>query len=89
MGADQTVEIMRQLLVEAMLLCAPLLLSAALVSLLVSLLQTLTSVQEQTLTAVPRLLAVFAVCMATLPWMVHRLVGYTLRLFSDFHRYLG
>lgn len=89
MGVDQTVQLMRGLLVEAMLLCAPLLLAAALVSLAVSLLQTLTSVQEQTLTAVPRLLVVFGVCMVTMPWMIHRLVGYTLRLFGDFHRYLG
>ena len=89
MGADQVVELMRRLLIEAMLLSAPLLLAAAAVSLTVSLLQTLTSVQEQTLTAVPRLLVVFAVSMAMMPWMIHRLVGYTLRLFNDFHQYLG
>ena len=89
MGSDQTVELMRHLLTEAMLLSAPLLISAAAVSLLVSLLQTLTSVQEQTLTAVPRLAAVFVVTMVTLPWTIHRLVGYTLGLFSDFHRFLG
>ena len=89
MGPDQTVEIMRKLLVEAMILSAPLLVSAALISLLVSLAQTLTSVQEQTLTAVPRLVAVFVVAMVTLPWTVHRLVSYTLHLVSNFHRYLG
>jgi flagellar biosynthetic protein FliQ len=89
MGPDQTVEIMRRLLVEAMVLSAPLLVSACLVSLLVSLLQTLTGVQEQTLTAVPRLVVVFGVCMASLPWTIHRLVSFTLRLFTDFHRYLG
>jgi len=55
----------------------------------VSLLQTLTSVQEQTLTAVPRLVTVFVVTMVAMPWMIHRLVGYTTRLFSDFHRFLG
>ena len=89
MGPDQTVEIMRRLLIEAMLLSAPLLVTAALVSLAVSLLQTLTSVQEQTLTAVPRLVVVFVITVAVLPWMVHRLVGFTVRLFTDFHRYLG
>ena len=89
MGADQVVEMMRRLLVEALLLSVPLLISAALVWLVVSLLQTLTSVQEQTLTAVPRLSVVFVVAMVSLPWTVHRLVAYTLRLFSDFHRYLG
>jgi flagellar biosynthetic protein FliQ len=89
MGVDQTVQLMRQLLMEAMLLCCPLLFAAAAISLCVSLLQTLTSVQEQTLTAVPRLVTVFVVAMVTMPWMIHRLVGYTVRLFSDFHRYIG
>ena len=89
MGSDQVVQLMRQLLTEAMLLSAPLLISAALISLVVSLVQTLTSVQEQTLTAVPRLAAVFVVTMVTMPWMIHRLTGYTYRLFADFHRFLG
>jgi flagellar biosynthetic protein FliQ len=89
MGADQAVHLMRQLLMEAMLLSAPLLVAGASISLIVSLLQTLTGVQEQTLTAVPRLVTVFVVAMATMPWMIHQLVGYTLRLFSDFHQYLG
>ena len=89
MQPDQVVQLMRELLVEAMLLSAPLLIAAALISLAVSLVQTLTSVQEQTLTAVPRLVVVFVVSMAALPWMIHRLTNYTLHLFSDFHRFLG
>ena len=89
MGPDQTVEMMRRLLVEAMMLSAPLLLSACAVSLLVSLVQTLTGVQEQTLTAVPRLIVVFLVAMISMPWTIHRMVTFTLRLFHDFHRYLG
>jgi flagellar biosynthetic protein FliQ len=89
MQPDQTVEMMRRLLMEAMLLSAPMLLSACVVSLLVSLLQTLTGVQEQTLTVVPRLVVVFGVAMATLPWTIHRLVGFTAHLWTDLHRYLG
>jgi len=89
MGPDQTVEIMRRVLIEAMLLSAPLLATASVVSLVVSLLQTLTSVQEQTLTAVPRLAVVFVVTVAVLPWMVHRLVNFTMHLFTGFHKYLG
>jgi flagellar biosynthetic protein FliQ len=76
-------------LIEAMVLSAPLLVTACLVSLAVSLLQTLTSVQEQTLTAVPRLVVVFGVTMLTLPWTVHRLVTFTLHMFTAFHKYLG
>ena len=74
---------------EAALLGAPLLITACLVSVLVSLVQTLTSVQEQTLTAVPRLVVVFVVTMITLPWIVHRLVSFTLHMFTGFHKYLG
>ena len=89
MGADQAVEIMRKVMLEALLLSAPLLVGAALISLIVSLLQTLTSVQEQTLTAVPRLLVVFGLAMLTMPWTVHRLISFTLHLWTGFHRYLG
>ena len=89
MGPDMAAEMARNLLIQAMVISAPLLVAACLVSVLLSLLQTLTSVQEQTLTAVPRLAAVFVVTMLAMPWMIHRLTGYTLRLFSDFHRFLG
>jgi len=89
MGPDQTVEIMRKVLMEAMVLSTPMLLATCAVSLVVSLLQTLTSVQEQTLTAVPRLVVVFVVAMVSLPWTIHRLVAFTLHLLQGFHRYLG
>lgn len=89
MGPDQTVEIVRRVIVEAMIVSAPLLATTCLVSLVISFLQTLTSIQEQTLTTVPRLIVAFGISFVALPWMVHRLVNFTLRLFSDFHRYLG
>ena len=89
MGPDQTVDLMRRLLVEAMMLSLPLLITACAVSLLVSLMQTLTGIQEQTLTVVPRLIVVFIVSMISMPWTIHRLVSYTTRLFTDFQRYLG
>jgi flagellar biosynthetic protein FliQ len=89
MGPDMAVEIARNVLLQAMILSAPILLAACLVSVLLSLLQTLTSVQEQTLTAVPRLIVVFVVTVASMPWFVRRLVSYTVALWSDFHRYLG
>jgi len=82
-------EMARRLLIEAMVISAPLLVAACLVSVLLSLVQTLTSVQEQTLTVVPRLLVVFVITIVTMPWLVGRLVTYTVGLWSDFHRYLG
>lgn len=89
MGPDQTVEIVRRLIEEAMIVSAPFLAMMCFVSLVISLLQTLTGIQEQTLTTVPRLVVAFGVSLVTLPWIVHRLTNFTLRLFSDFHRYLG
>jgi flagellar biosynthetic protein FliQ len=89
MGPDMAVQLARNVLIEAMILSAPLLIAACLISVLLSLVQTLTSVQEQTLTIVPRLLVVFVIGIATMPWLVRRLVTYTIALWSDFHRYLG
>jgi len=89
MGSDQVSELMRQLLREAIILGGPVLLAASLTSFLLSLAQTLTSLQEQTLTTVPRLLIVVALMLVGMPWFLARLVGYTIRLLSDFHRYLG
>ncbi|MFT4111567.1 flagellar biosynthetic protein FliQ [Silvibacterium sp.] len=89
MSVDEVVVILRQLLEEAMLISAPVLIAAALISFLLSLAQTLTSLQEQTFTAVPRLLLVGTLILIGLPWFTRRLVEYTILMFSDLHRYLG
>jgi flagellar biosynthetic protein FliQ len=89
MGTDQAVELMRNLLREALLVSAPVLIAASLTSFVLSLFQTLTSLQEQTLTTVPRLLIVVTLTLIALPWFARRLVEYTVQLFTDFHRYLG
>jgi len=49
----------------------------------------LTGVQEQTLTAVPRLTVVFLLVVALMPWLAHRTVSYTISLWTDLQRYLG
>ncbi len=89
MEIDLYVDLVRHMLLEAMILSAPLLVSVCIVSFVIGLLQTLTSIQEQTLTAVPRLVAGFAVTMLTLPWTAHRLVKFTAGLLNDFHKYVG
>ena len=89
MGPDMAAELARNVLMQAMIISAPILAAACLVGVLLSLVQTLTSVQEQTLTTVPRLAVVFAIAFAIMPWLVHRLVSYTIHLWSNFHPYLG
>ena len=89
MGPDQVAELMRHLLMEALVISAPVLLAASVLSFVLSLLQTLTSLQEQSLTTVPRLLIVAAILLAGMPWFLRRMVAFTLPLLSDFHRYFG
>lgn len=89
MGPDEVAELMRHMLREALILGAPLLLAACATSFLISLIQTLTSLQDQTLSTVPRLLVVTGLLMASLPWYLERLMRYTTSLFADFHRFLG
>ncbi len=71
-----------------MLIAAPLLVIATVVSLVVNIAQVLTSLQEQTLSTVPRLTAVAAAIFLLMPWMVRRMTVFTVQMFSDFHPYL-
>jgi flagellar biosynthetic protein FliQ len=89
MTPDMVAELLRQLMREAMILAGPLLAAAALLSFLLSLLQTVTSLQEQSLTSVPRLAAVATIMLVGMPWFLGRMAAYTVFLLKDFHRYLG
>jgi flagellar biosynthetic protein FliQ len=88
MTPDQVSEILRHLLREAMIVAAPILLAAALLSFALSLMQTLTSLQEQSLTTVPRLFAIVSILTVGMPWFLHRITTYTVSLFTNFDRFL-
>ncbi len=88
MGVDEVVELGRGMLTETVILLAPILLVAIAVSLLVNILQVLTSLQDQTLSTVPRLVATGSAVFLLMPWMWRHLSSYTVHLFSDFHRVL-
>ena len=89
MTPDQVSELMRSTLREALLLSTPVLVIAGVSSLLISLIQTLTSIQDQTLSIVPRLLIVSTVLLAGMPWFLHRLVWFTASILADLHRFAG
>ncbi len=82
------IELGRRTLEAALILCAPVLAVATVVSLLVNIVQVLTSLQEGTLATVPRLAAVATALFFLFPWMLRRLETFTIGLFSDFHPYL-
>jgi flagellar biosynthesis protein FliQ len=89
MTPDLVAELLRQLMKEAMILSAPVLVAAVLLGFLLTVFQTLTSLQEQSLTSVPRLAAVGLILLVGMPWFLGRLAAYTLLLMSDLHRYIG
>jgi flagellar biosynthetic protein FliQ len=88
MTPDMVAEILRQLMKEAIILAAPLLVAAALLSFLLSLVQTLTSLQEQSLTSVPRLGAIAVIMLVGMPWFLGRMAAYTISMMTDFKRFL-
>ncbi len=85
MSAEQIVELMRKTLEMALWLGAPLLVVATVVSLLINIVQVLTSLQEATLSTVPKLAAVAVAALLLMPWMVKKLGAFTVALLSDFH----
>jgi len=88
MGSEQVTEMMRQTIETAVWMGAPLLIVATLISLAINVVQVLTSLQDATVSTVPRLFAVAAATVLLLPWMVHRLSAFTVQLLSDFHPFV-
>jgi flagellar biosynthetic protein FliQ len=89
MSTDMAVELARKTLETAFLVSAPILLVATVMGLLISLLQVMTSVQDMTLSMVPRIFAVALTTFVLLPWSLRKLIVFTLSVLTDLRRYLG
>jgi flagellar biosynthetic protein FliQ len=76
MSSALAVDLLRHALNVSLVVAAPLLLTALAVGILVSLLQAVTQIQEQTLTFIPKLLSMAVVFMILLPWLLSQLVQY-------------
>ena len=81
-------DIIRSTLYVVITTAAPLLLISLTVGLTVSIFQTVTSIQEQTLTFVPKVIAIFTGIMVIGPWMMNNIVTFTQRLWEDFSKYI-
>jgi flagellar biosynthesis protein FliQ len=88
MSTDQVVVFGRMILEEAIILAGPILMVAISVSLLVNIVQVLTSMQDHTIGTVTRLLATGSALFVAMPWMWKHLAHFTVNTFSDFHPYL-
>ena len=80
MTMELAVDIMRNLLQTGLLISVPILGTALVVGLAISFVQSITSLQEQTLTFVPKMVTVFLILAATFPWMAGTIIEMTTNL---------
>jgi flagellar biosynthetic protein FliQ len=89
MTPEIVVQLARDTLLTALLLATPILAVATVLSLVINIAQVMTSIQEHTVATVPRLAVVAVTTFIALPWMLRKLMSFTVHLLADFHRYLG
>jgi flagellar biosynthetic protein FliQ len=79
------VELAREALKTALYVAGPALIVSMVVGLAISVFQVVTSLQDQTVAFVPKVLAVMAVVVLSFPWMIRVMVQFTARMFTDFN----
>ena len=87
MTPETVVQIIRQTLMTTFWLCAPLLAIGFIAGIVISLVQIATSIQDNAVSTVPRLVAFLAGLLFLLPWMLQRSMSYTISLLGDLSRY--
>jgi len=88
MTVDEVIAIANQALFTVIKVAAPVLLVSMAVGLAISIFQTVTSIQEQTLTFVPKVLSIFLMLMLVGSWMLTEMVDLMVMLWSDFGVYV-
>ena len=81
-------QIVASALMMVIKMALPILLTSMIIGLIISIFQTVTSIQEQTLTFVPKVLGVFTMIMILGNWMLTELSGFIVTLWSDFSKYV-
>ncbi len=89
MDAGDIISIARETIWIIVKTAIPILLVSMIVGLVISLFQTLTSIQEQTLTFVPKLLAIMLALMIMGPWVLNEIVSYMNFLWGSFAQYIS
>lgn len=83
MNGDLAIEIGRNALMMVMLISAPMLLLGMFVGIFMSIIQAATSIQEQTLAFIPKIIAVFVAIVIFGPWMLSMLISFTRGIFMQ------
>lgn len=79
---DSSIELVREALIITMKIAAPIVVAGMAVGLLLSLVQSITSIQDQTVSLVPKIAAMLVVAIILIPWIMMRLAEYAAHLFS-------
>jgi flagellar biosynthetic protein FliQ len=82
MDTGQAVDLIRQTLLMALTIASPMLLIGLTVGIVVSLLQAVTQIQEQTLSFIPKIIAMVASAILLMPWSAQRLIDYSRDMFT-------
>ena len=88
MTVDQVIDIARNSVWTIIQCSAPMLIVSLIVGLIISVFQTITSIQEQTLTFVPKFIAIMLVIVICGNWIMTSLTEYTVELFNNFSTYI-
>jgi flagellar biosynthesis protein FliQ len=81
MTPDAATDLVRETLILCMIIAAPILLMGLLIGVIISIFQALTQIQEQTISLVPKLVAMTVVAVLLLPWMCERMMDFTRAMF--------
>jgi len=87
MTPEYVIQILRECLMTAFWLAAPLLIVGFIAGIVVSILQIITSIQDTAFNAIPRLLAFLATFILAMPWMLQKMTAYTVVILGDLSRY--
>lgn len=87
MTPEFAIQIIREALMTALWLSAPLLAVGFIVGIAISLVQILTSIQDTAFSAIPRLVAFLTAFIVAMPWMLQKSTAYMVSLFSELGRY--
>jgi flagellar biosynthetic protein FliQ len=88
MGIEEVTAVSSEALYLVIKVAAPVLLVSLVVGLIISIFQTVTSIQEQTLTFVPKIIAVFFTLIVLGHWILNEMTQFMIRLWSDFPLYI-
>ncbi|MBL7033678.1 MAG: flagellar biosynthesis protein FliQ [Candidatus Delongbacteria bacterium] len=82
MSPELAIYVLKEAIYTAMIIALPMLLAGLVVGLVISIFQSVTQVNEMTLTFIPKIIAVILTLVMLLPWIANKLLAFTLHMFE-------